>query len=56
MSTKTKSIPNPYARKIIVAFKVNSDEMRRLIAEAQKFTGGNISLLVRNRALKILFR
>ena len=50
--TKTKSIPNPFARKILVATKVNPDEMREILARAQKFFGGNVSAWVREAVLK----
>ena len=51
MSTKSKSIPNPFARKILVACKVNPDEMRSIISKAQAYFGGNISELLREAAL-----
>lgn len=49
--SRTKSIPNPYARKIVVALKVNADEMGSIMALAHRYTGGNISLLLRDAAL-----
>lgn len=42
---------NPHARKIIVPFKVNSEEMRKLLARAHGFTKGNLSQFVRYAAL-----
>jgi len=49
--SRTKSIPNPYARKIVVALKVNADEMGSIMALAHRYTDGNVSLLVREAAL-----
>lgn len=49
---KSTKKPNPYARKIVVPFKVNSDEMRELMKKAHAFTKGNISEWVRFAALK----
>lgn len=51
--SKLKSMkkPNPYARKIIVPFKVNAEEMRKLLSKAHGFTKGNISEYVRFAAL-----
>lgn len=46
---QTKKI-NPYARKIVVPFKVNHDEMKTLLKFAHGFTGGNISEWVRYAA------
>jgi len=43
--------PNPYARKIVVPFKVNADEMRELLKKAHQYTKGNISEWVRFAAL-----
>lgn len=43
--------PNPHARKIIVPFKVNSEEMRLLLAKAHGFCKGNVSKWVRYAAL-----
>jgi hypothetical protein len=43
---------NPYARKIVVPFKVNSEEMREIIKRAGAWTKGNISLYIRAAALK----
>jgi hypothetical protein len=42
---------NPYARKIIVPFKVNSEEMRVLLRHAHSCTKGNVSEWVRYAAL-----
>ena len=48
---KTKSIPNPFARKIPLPCRVNADEMRQILARAQRFTEGNVSAYVRVKAL-----
>ena len=47
---ETKKL-NPYARKILVQFKVNADEMREVLKQAHGFTAGNISGFVRYAAL-----
>lgn len=48
---RTKSIPNPYARKILVVSKVNADEMKIVLGKAKKYFDGNISLLIREALL-----
>ncbi len=54
MQTKkknTKRIPNPYARKILIALRLNPDEMRMVLSKAQAFNGGNVSEFVRHSVL-----
>lgn len=51
MSKKSKSIPNPYARKIPLPCRVNTDEMKQILARAHKYTGGNVSEFVRDAVL-----
>lgn len=46
--------PNPNARKIVVPFKVNAEEMKTLLARAHGFTKGNISEWVRYAALNFV--
>jgi hypothetical protein len=46
--------PNPNARKIVVPFKVNAEEMRVLLARAGGFTSGNVSEWVRYAALNFV--
>lgn len=48
---KSTKQPNPHARKIVVTLKVNSDEMRTLLARAHGFAKGNVSEWVRYAAL-----
>lgn len=48
---KSKSIPNPFARKILVASKVNPDEMRVIVSKAHGNTKGNLSEWIREAAL-----
>jgi hypothetical protein len=48
---KTPKLPNPHARKIPLPCRVNSDEMRKILAMAQKYTGGNVSEFVRYAVL-----
>lgn len=47
-STKT---PNPYTRKILVPFKVNTEEMREILKRAATLTQGNVSEYIRFAAL-----
>lgn len=49
---KATKQPNPYARKIVVPFKVNAEEMRSLLKHAGAFTKGNVSEWVRFAALR----
>ena len=49
---RTKQIPNPYARKILIVSKVNPDEMKTVIAKAKKYFDGNISILIREAIMK----
>lgn len=46
-SPKTDRIPNPYARHIIVQTKVNSEELRNILALSKQYFDGNISLFLR---------
>ena len=39
--------PDPNARKIIVTFKVNSEEMRNLLAKSHAYCEGNVSEWIR---------
>ena len=48
---KATKKPNPHARKIVVPFKVNSEEMRELMKKAHGYSKGNISAWVRFAAL-----
>lgn len=48
---KTTKKPNPYVRSIVVTFKINADEMRKLIGKSHAFTKGNISEWVRFASL-----
>lgn len=43
--------PNPYARKIVVPFKVNSEEMREILKRSGAWTAGNVSEYIRIAAL-----
>lgn len=47
----SKAIPNPHARKIPLPCRVNSEEMRHIMARAHKWFGGNVSALVREAVL-----
>lgn len=51
---KTTKKINPYARKILVPFKVNSEEMKTILARAHGFTKGNISEWVRYASLNFV--
>lgn len=51
MAKKSKSIPNPYARKIPLPCRVNAEEMRQIVAKAFSYNGGNVSQYVRDAAL-----
>ena len=48
---KATAKPNPYARKIVQTFKVNSEEMKTILARAHGFTDGNISEWLRYAAI-----
>lgn len=48
---KSSKKANPYARKIVVPFKVNADEMRELFKKAHQFADGNVSQWVRFASL-----
>lgn len=49
-STKVKKV-NPYARKILLPCRVNSEEMRSVLAKATLYTDGNVSEFVRYAAI-----
>lgn len=44
---KATKKPNPHARKIVLTFKVNAEEMKTLLARAHGFTEGNVSEWIR---------
>ena len=48
---KTLRKPNPYAKKILLQYKVNSEEMRIILGKAHHFTKGNLSAYARYAAL-----
>lgn len=43
--------PNPDTRKIMISFKINSEEMRHFLARAHGYTEGNVSEWCRKAAL-----
>jgi hypothetical protein len=47
---KSDKIPNPYAKKITIAFRVNTNEFLDLQRRARTHTNGNVSLFVRHAA------
>lgn len=47
VTKKTKSIPNPYARKISLPCRMNQKEMKNALAKAHKYFEGNLSVLTR---------
>jgi hypothetical protein len=49
---KEEKKSNPHARKILVQFKVNAEEMRLILGHAAAWTQGNISQLARIAVLK----
>lgn len=51
---KSTKKPNPYARKILVQCKVNSDEMRQLLGKAGTYTNKNLSEWLRVAALSFV--
>lgn len=52
---KTVKLPNPHTRKIPLPCRVNAEEMRKILAMAQKYTGGNVSEFVRYATLNFKF-
>lgn len=39
--------PNPHAKKIVVQFRVDAEEMREILKNSHAFTKGNISAFAR---------
>jgi len=44
---KNDRVPNPYARKILINFRLNADEMRNVLGLSKQYFDGNISLFLR---------
>jgi hypothetical protein len=53
MKLKPTKKQNPHTRAIVVSFKVNSEEMREILARARAYAQGNVSEWVRFASVKL---